>query len=108
MSDIKLNLRMPDGKFKDFVQTFVPVSKTLEYFKLESDLYVEYKGKIPQGVLDERRIEFVAGLFEDETVTKELILNGLDTTDTHVIMDIINERVMGVKPEEKTKKKPRK
>lgn len=108
MSNIELNLRMQDGKVKNFIQSFVPVSKTIEYIELESKLFDEHKGKVPQTILDLARFEFVASLFDAEEVTQESILSGLDTTDAHVIMDIINQRVMGIKPEEIAEKKSRK
>lgn len=108
MSNIELNLRMQDGKVKKFIQSFVPVSKTIEYIELEGKLFDEHKGKVPQTVLDLARFKFVASLFDAEEVTKDSILCGLDTSDVHVIMDIINQRVMGIKPEETAGKKPRK
>lgn len=104
MNDIRLNLRDPKtGKFTEHVQTFVPMRKAIEYAQKEKELYDKFKGQVPQSEVDNMRIAFVADLYDDEKVTADYILNGLDTNDTHIIMDIILERVLGVNLEERKK-----
>ncbi|MEG2707529.1 MAG: hypothetical protein RR968_00180, partial [Vagococcus sp.] len=49
---------------------------------------------------DELRAEFVAGLFESDEVTKEAILNGLDSHDFKQVYDIVRYRVLGFSREE--------
>ncbi len=107
MTQIKLILRQKNGQFKTFIQEFVPYRKRLEYIKLESDIASKYE-KPPfearKNYEDDKRIElqdmqveFVASLFEDKAVTKDAILDGLDSESSDQIMDIILFRVLGLK-----------
>lgn len=94
--EIALELRMPDNKFKTFTQNFVPFSKRQEYIRLEKELEEKYKGaEVPEEEYINLQAGFVANLFEDETVTKDLILNGLDSLDRSKIYDIVRYRVLG-------------
>lgn len=109
MADIKLRLRDPEsGRVKDHVQAFVPIRKTVEYLKKEDEMFKEYDGEVPQSELDNMRIEFIASLFDDEKITKDYILDGLDVDDAPAIMEIIMSKVLGVKPEKKQEKTPKK
>ncbi|API89436.1 hypothetical protein BKP56_09295 [Marinilactibacillus sp. 15R] len=105
MSAIKLQLRMPNGQFKTFTQEFVPFKKRLQYIREEAELVdrVDNNGE-PDGAtseeLTEYRAGFVASLFEDEKVTKDLILDGLEVENSDVLMDIIKFRVLGMKKED--------
>lgn len=101
MSEIKLELRMKDGKTKTFTQDFVPFKKRLDYVREETELVerVDENGKPNPATseeLTEFRAKFVAGLFDNKQVTADAILNGIDVEDT-VIMDIILFRVLGLK-----------
>ena len=49
---------------------------------------------------DELQAEFVAGLFESDEVTKEAILNGVDSHDFKQVYDIVRYRVLGFSREE--------
>lgn len=94
--EIFLEIRMPDNKFKKFTQDFVPYSKRQEYIRLEKELEEKYKGsEVPEEEYINLQANFVANLFENETVTKDLILNGLDSLDRDKIYNIIRYRVLG-------------
>lgn len=101
--EIRLDL-IVDGKKKTFTQDFVPFMKALDYTEQESKLFEKYKGqkdengkeKTPSTLeLAKFRADFVSGLFDDPDLTGEVILNGLDTQNQGIIMDIIFYRLMG-------------
>jgi len=105
MTQIKLILRQKNGQFKTFIQEFVPYRKRLEYIKLESDIASKYEktDETQKNDEDDKRLElqdmqvdFVASLFEDKAVTKDAILDGLDSESSDQIMDIILFRVLGL------------
>lgn len=105
MSEIRLDLRV-DGKKKTFTQDFVPFKKALDYTEQEAKLFKQDKsGKDTQPTaleLAQFRADFVAGLFDDADLTGDVILDGLDTENSDIIMDIIFYRVLGYErtPEE--------
>ncbi|MGX7328258.1 phage tail assembly chaperone G [Enterococcus bulliens] len=101
MSEIRLDLRV-NGKKKTFTQDFVPFKKALDYTEQEDQLFKKYKKnktdeqKEPSMMeLTQFRANFVASLFDDQDLTGDVILNGLDTENKEVIMDIIYFRVLG-------------
>lgn len=102
---IKLSLRMPNNKYQDFTQDFVPFSKRQDYIRKEADLEKKFKGEVPESEYIKLQTEFVANLFEDERVTPELINSGLDTLDRNKIFEIIRYRVLGYNKEEEDKLK---
>lgn len=95
---IELELRMPDNRFQTFAQEFIPFQKRYDYIRLEKELE-EQAAKderlVEEIEYDQLQIQFVADLFESKEVTKDLILNGLDTSDRHKIYEIIRYRVLG-------------
>lgn len=93
MSEIRLDLKI-NGKKKTFTQDFVPYSKALEYTESEAKLLAKEE-KLGINELALFRAKFVASLFDDEELTGELIIDGLDTENVKVIMDIIMYRVLG-------------
>jgi hypothetical protein len=104
---IKLSLRNSDGKVKEYFCDFVPQSKKIDYIRKEAELESKYKGldedsqkETPIEEYDELQAEFVAGLFESDEVTKEAILNGLDSHDFKQVYDIVRYRVLGFSREE--------
>lgn len=106
MSEIKLSLRDPEtGKFKEHVQTFIPLRKKVEYIQKEKALGEKYDDDIPQEELDDMRYQFIADLFDDEKVTKEYILDGLVASEEHVVLDIILEHVLSVDTSERKKQR---
>lgn len=108
MADIRLKLRNPKtGDAVEHTQTFVPLIKTIEYLESETKLYDDYAGSVPQEEYEKMRVEFVAGLFDDEKVTSEYILHNLDVANRDVIMDIIKTQILGI-PNEKKSEKPQK
>lgn len=84
---------------KTFTQSHVPYSKALDYTDGETALFLKDKaGNVIEPsnrVLTEFRADFVAGLFDDKDLTGKVILEGLDTIDKGLIMDIIMYRVLG-------------
>lgn len=97
--DIKLELRTANGKFKTFTQDFVPFKKRMEYLKNEAALLekLEKNDEVERQIgLFDYQAEFVASLFEDKEVTKDAILNGLDTENSQSLSDIILHRVLGI------------
>lgn len=95
---IELELRMPDNKFQTFTQEFIPFQKRYDYIRLEKELEekaAEEERLVEEIEYDQLQIQFVADLFDSKEVTKDLILNGLDTSDRHKIYEIIRYRVLG-------------
>ena len=98
---IKLSLRNSDGKVKEYFCDFVPQSKKIDYIRKEAELEKQNEGKETEiHDYDELQAEFVAGLFESDEVTKEAILNGLDSHDFKQVYDIVRYRVLGFSREE--------
>ncbi|WP_430609685.1 phage tail assembly chaperone G [Enterococcus sp. DIV0876] len=96
--EIRLDL-MIKGTRKTFTQSHVPYSKALDYTDGEAKLFKkDSKGKeiAPASrELTEFRAEFVAGLFDDKDLTGAVLLDGIDTWDKDLIMEIIMYRVLG-------------
>ncbi|MDT2660703.1 hypothetical protein P7E02_12545 [Enterococcus hulanensis] len=87
------------GKKKTYVQSKIPMKRVLEYSEGEIDLFAKAieegrEGATENEVLD-FRIGFVAKLFDDDDVTKEMLLEELDANEKEVVFDIINYRVLG-------------
>lgn len=100
---IKLSLRNSDGKVKEYFCDFVPQSKKIDYIRKEAELEQKNKESEKETSIeeyDELQAEFVAGLFESDEVTKEAILNGLDSHDFKQVYDIVRYRVLGFSREE--------
>lgn len=98
---IKLSLRNSDGKVKEYFCDFVSQSKKIDYIRKEAELEKQNEGKETEiHDYDELQAEFVAGLFESDEVTKEAILNGLDSHDFKQVYDIVRYRVLGFSREE--------
>lgn len=100
---IKLSLRNSDGKVKEYFCDFVPQSKKIDYIRKEAELEQKSKELEKETSIEEYgelQAEFVAGLFESDEVTKEAILNGLDSHDFKQVYDIVRYRVLGFSREE--------
>lgn len=97
---IKLNLRQKNGEYKEFITDFVPYSKRQEYINLEKKMEEKYPNGPTMADYDELQIGFVAGLFDSKEVTKKAIMDGLDTTGSVQIGEIIRYRVLGFSKEE--------
>ena len=91
---IQLELRMPNGKYKKFMQDMVPYRKRFEYSRREIELLKIEDEQERSMELAEYQAEFVASLFDDKDVTKDLLLDGLDTKDANKIAEIIYYDVM--------------
>nr|DAR25548.1 MAG TPA: hypothetical protein [Caudoviricetes sp.] len=100
---IKLRLRNKDGEVKEHFCDFVPQSKKIDYIRKEAEmekLNKDLEKETQTHEYDELQAEFVAGLFESDEVTKEAILNGLDSHDFKQVYDIVRYRVLGFSREE--------
>ena len=96
---------MVKGKKKTFTQDFIPLRKALEYTEQEAKLWKKDKEgndiKPTESDLTRFRAKFVAGLFDDPDLTGDVILDGLDTSQRNMFIDIIMYRVLGYeKPSE--------
>lgn len=99
----KLTLRNSKGENKDYFFDFVPQSKKIDYIRKEAELEHQNKELEKETTIaeyDALQAEFVAGLFESDEVTKEAILNGLDSHDFKQVYDIVRYRVLGFSREE--------
>lgn len=96
--EIRLDL-MINGTRKTFTQSHVPYSKALDYTDSEAKLFKKDKNgkEIDPSAreLAEFRANFVAGLFDDKDLTGPVLLDGLDTMEKDLIMEIIMYRVLG-------------
>ena len=104
MSEIRLDL-MINGTKKTFTQDFIPLRKALEYTEQEAKLWKKDKQgndiQPSEQELTKFRAEFVAGLFDDNDLTGDVILDGLDASQKDIFVDIIIYRVLGYeKPSE--------
>ena len=101
--EIKLSLKNKKGEVKEYFCDFVPQSKKIDYIRKEAELEQKNKESEKETSIeeyDELQAEFVAGLFESDEVTKEAILNGLDSHDFKQVYDIVRYRVLGFSREE--------
>lgn len=102
---VKISLRQKNGEVKDYYFDFVPLSKRHEYIKKERTLD-ERKDEDGAPIettpveYEQMQAEFVAGLFNDKSVTAKSLLEGLDTTEANVIPEIVRYRVLGFSKEE--------
>ncbi|MCZ0717829.1 phage tail assembly chaperone G [Aerococcus kribbianus] len=94
MKELRLELKNEDGQVDTFVQDFIPMKRLLEWYENQS--LIE-EGEIKPGVdVIVKKIEFVASLFDDERVTPERILSGLDSRQfEEKIHGLINQVVLG-------------
>lgn len=97
MTEIRLDL-MVKGKKRTYTQDFVPYRKALDYSEGEAKLWKKQGNKTiePSAIdLAKYRADFVAGLFEDQDLTGDMIIDGIDSENKDVIMDIVLYRVLG-------------
>jgi len=107
---VKMSLRQKNGEFKEYMFDYVPLSKRHEYIKKERDLSErkDEQGNFLPPSSDEyelMQIDFVASLFNDKTLTRKAILEGLDTTDSKLVQEIIRYRVLGFSETEDAERK---
>jgi len=99
--ELRLEVRI-NNKKKTFVQSKIPMKRALEYTEGEIDLFKtaveEGRPGATEAELLDFRVGFVAKLFDDDDVTKELLLEELDTNEQKAIVAIINGRVLGNEP----------
>lgn len=96
----ELRLTVKKGnKNKTYLQSKIPMKRALEYTEGEIDLFKtaveEGRPGATEAELLDFRVGFVAKLFDDDDVTKELLLEELDTNEQKTIVHIINCRVLG-------------
>ena len=103
--ELRLEIEGKNKKPKTYIQQKVPLKKAIEYTDGAVSLYEEavkrgLSGATERELLD-YQVGFIADLFDDEDVTKELLYEKLDTNDRKSIEDIIIYRVLGNSREEK-------
>lgn len=77
--EIRLDLKDEKGNTNTFIQKEIPMRKLFEWMEIEKAIE---EGEIKQGLdVIVKKVEFVAGLFDDERVTPEALLDGLDARD---------------------------
>ncbi|MEY8498910.1 phage tail assembly chaperone G [Enterococcus avium] len=93
-----------NGKPKTYVQSKIPMKRVLEYTEGEIGLFEKAAEQGREGASElellDYRIGFVSKLFDDEDVTKEMLLEELDANEKEIIFDIINCRVLGNEKQE--------
>lgn len=103
--EIRLEVVGKNGKPKIYTQPKVPMKKSIEYAEGEMNLFqtaIEKELNITEIEIRKFRINFVAGLFNEDEITGDYLMNELDTDEIDVVNDIINFRVMGNPKETKT------
>lgn len=101
----ELRLTVKNGKKnKTYLQSKIPMKRALEYTEGEIELFKkaieEGRTGATEAELLDFRLGFVAKLFDDDDVTKELLLEELDTNEQQTIFEIINYRVLGNDPKD--------
>lgn len=77
--ELRLELKDEKGNINTFIQKSIPMRKLFEWMEIEKAIE---EGEIKQGLdVIVKKVEFVAGLFDDERVTPEALLDGLDARD---------------------------
>ncbi|MDD7757824.1 MAG: hypothetical protein PT939_00060 [Aerococcus suis] len=94
MKELRLELMNKDGQVDTFIQKFVPMKRLLDWYEYQAKVE---SGEIKPGVdIIQKKIEFVADLFDDNRVTAQSILEGLDArTFEENIHGLINQVVIG-------------
>lgn len=96
--EIRLEVTGKNGKPKIYTQPKVPMKKSVEYAEGELHLFqnaIKEDLNVPEIEIRKFRVEFVAGLFNEDEITGDYLMNELDTDEIDVVNDIINFRVMG-------------
>lgn len=99
MKEIRLELKNEKGQTDTFIQKDIPMQKLIDAVEMQDDFEQQKIKTNVEGVL--RKIEFVADCFEDERVTAEALLKGLDARQFEKVIEGIINIVMGVDPESK-------
>lgn len=99
MKEIRLELTNDKGQKDTFIQDRIPMQKLLDAVALQDDFEQKRIKSNVEGV--QRKIEFVSGCFDDDRVTAEAILKGLDARMFETKINGIINVVMGIDPESK-------
>lgn len=96
--ELRLEVMKGDKK-KTYLQSKIPMKRVLEYTEGEINLFEKAIEQGREGASESElldyRIGFVAKLFDDDDVTKEMLLDELDANEKETVFDIINCRVLG-------------
>jgi hypothetical protein len=98
MKEIKLNLRDEKGTVKHYIETEVPGKKLLEYLEMLEGFEA---GEFTAVQILERKLEFVASIFNDKDVTAESVLTGLNSYDVIPEVERIIREVIGAEDDPK-------
>lgn len=107
--ELRLEVTGKNNKPKVYVQQKVPLKKAIEYTNGAIHLYEEALKKGLAGTnepdLLDYQVGFVADLFDDDDVTKDMLFDELDTNERKTIEEIIMYRVLGNPREEQESEK---
>lgn len=97
--ELRLELKDEKGNINTFIQKSIPMRKLFDWMEIEKAIE---EGEIKQGLdVIVKKVEFVAGLFDDERVTPEALLDGLDARDFQEAIQQKIWAVLGVEPDPK-------
>ncbi|EKQ00740.1 hypothetical protein LCA32G_1358 [Lacticaseibacillus paracasei] len=94
---LKLDLRNKDGKVEHFQETFVPALKLIEGLKLTPENFPD----LDESDWMEKNAEFMASCFEDKSVTKQRILDGVAAWDFNKVFNTFNQQLFGIDPKKR-------
>lgn len=77
LNEIRLEIKDKDGNINTYIKDSIPMKKMIEWYKIEEAID---NGELKEGIeVINKKIEFVASVFDDERVTPEAILEGVDS-----------------------------
>lgn len=95
--ELRIELLDKDGNKNTFIQKDVRTKKIIEALELMDDFSTRKIASNVEGAT--RKIEFVAGCFEDKRVSAEAILEGLPFYEFESTIDGIIDTILGVDEE---------
>ncbi|MDN4554906.1 hypothetical protein QYI97_11820 [Lacticaseibacillus paracasei] len=91
---LKLDLRNKDGKVEHFQETDVPTRKIVEGLRLTPENFPE----LDKAGWYEKNAEFMASCFKSDKVTKDSILDGINSWDFDRVFNTFNQQLFGIDP----------
>ncbi|WP_284185652.1 phage tail assembly chaperone G [Latilactobacillus sakei] len=91
---VQIQLRGKDGKLHTFEEKHITAGKRLEMMDLVPEQYPDVSSR----EFYEIELDFIAGLFKDERVSREAILEGIDSWNLDNFMQGVMAQLMGYDP----------
>lgn len=91
---VQIQLLGQDGKLHTYEEKHITARKRLEMMDLVREKYPDASSR----EFYEIELDFVASLFEDERVTRETILDGVEAWDLDNFMEGVMAQLMGYDP----------